>query len=732
MPTTHPTPRPTRPLRFLLSGVALTLLAGCGGEDSTIDPLSYLSQYGAPGAVNIGILTQFASLPANVTTLTTNLLNSARYQNTRTFNWNVTLNGQFVGGLNSDPLRTSGAAFAHAAGFTGFGQTIAVSDGRYLPGYAEFPGTKVTVINNGNAVIDDGNGGTRPDPHGTIVSSVIAGNSGDSVGVAPNASLIFGTYESDQALTNVGIAAINANAVAWNNSWGYPTIEGVDEAAFNETFFGPSGATYFNVLSAYAAQGVVVFAASNNETRRNSQLLEALPFIRPGLEAGWIAAVNGVPTFSKGNVGSIQLISSACYEAARWCLIADGTWQVPDQSLRFDLNSSDTKATGTSFAAPQISGALAVLAHAFPTLTPHELRVRLLASADDGFFTPDATVELADGYFKGYSVIYGHGYIDIEAALKPIGPTAMALSDGSTMTVGAPVLVAGSAMGDSVAQALAGTNVAVQDALSTGFDMPADALVGSSAPTAQADVLMASALRGAGARAVPQALAEPFAGYRGQTLALTAPQNGLRAAVLLPQGGEGTAGLNLSHAVIDEGATRVDLGLTVARDGGGTLALAGAGGSAAMAASVSLGLMQEMGTAGYMSVSAEVGVADLGSSGALASAGSAMFNRVGFEAGQSDVFRSGDRISLGVGMPLAITSGDAQVTVPVATPAGIGMEAIAVDLSPDARQMDLTFSYLTPLNDSLDMTLMLAHSENFGNRSGVTDTGAALLFSMKF
>jgi subtilase-type serine protease len=728
MLTTANTPShlPARLRRFLLLSVPVLLLAGCGGgEDSAFDPLSYLSQFAPPAAVNIGILTQGAVLPANVATLTQNLLNSTRYQNVRTNGWTAFLDsGEVLNGLNSDPLRSSGAAFAHAAGFTGKGETVAVSDGSYISGYAEFSGTSVNVVNNGT-------GSLQTDPHGTVVSSVIAGDSTDSVGVAPDANLIFGTYQSDQTLTAVGIAAANAGAVAWNNSWGYFELN-LNEADLGTAFSGSSGAAYYSALQTYAANGVVVFAVSNTDTLRHSQLLDGLPALRPSFEAGWIAAVNGVPTFSGGNVSSVELISSACWEAARWCLIADGTWQVPDYSLRFDLGTTETKATGSSFAAPQISGALAVLAEAFPSLTPHQLRVRLLASADDSFFTPDATVELATGFEKGYSVIYGHGFLDIEAALKPIGPTAMALSDGTTIDVGAPVLQAGTAMGDSVERALAGTTVAVQDALATGFAMPGEALVGASAPTAQADVLMATARRAGSAGSEVRPLAEPFAAYRGQTLALNAPDDSTRAAVLLPEAGEGTAGLMLSRALIDEGSTRVDLGLTIARDGGGTLALAGAGGDAAMAASVSLGLMQEIGAAGFISLAAEVGVADLGRGGAVAQAGSATFNRIGFEAGQSDVFRDGDRISVGVGLPLAITSGDAQVTVPVATPAGIGMESIAFDLSPEARQMDLTFSYLTPLTDQMDMTFLVAHSENFGNRSGATDTGAALLFSMRF
>ncbi|MGL5012185.1 MAG: S8 family serine peptidase, partial [Paracoccaceae bacterium] len=635
--------------RVLLSVAALALLSGCGGEEA-VSPLSYLSQFLAPGPKDPSILAVGAALPGNIVTLTNNLLNTGPYQNTRTSGWTVALETGTLTGLNSDPLRSSGAAFAHAAGFTGKGQVIAVSDESYISGYQEFAGTAVTVVNNWI-------GARASDTHGTVVSSVAVGESGDFIGVAPDAALLFGTYQNDQSLTALGNAAIAANAVAWNNSWGYPGLF-LNERDFNTAFAGNDGAAYYNVLSNYAAQGVVVFALANDERLRNSQLMEGLPFIRPSLEAGWIAAANGVPSFSGSTVTGVQMVSSDCYEAARWCLIADGTWQVPDYSLRLDPASADTKATGTSFAAPQIAGALAVLAEAFPTLSPHDLRVRLLASAEDGFFQPDGTVELATGYHKGYSVIYGHGFLDIEAALQPIGPTAMALADGSSINLSTPVLAPGLAMGDAVERGLSGTDVAVQDALAASFAMPANALVGGASPTPHAAALMAAAAQPLAA--TPQPLATPFAAYRGQTLRMAAPDGDMQASVLLPQRGESTVGLMLSQQVLD-GPTRLDLGLTVTRDGGGTLALGGVGGDAAVAASVSLGMVQDIGDAGFLALAAEVGLADLGSGGSVARAGMAQFNRLGIEAGRTDVLRPGDRISIGLGMPLAITRGAAEV-----------------------------------------------------------------------
>ena len=60
--------------------------------------------------------------------------------------------------------------------------------------------------------------------------------------------------------------------------------------------------------------------------------------------------------------------------------------------------------TGTSFAAPRVSGALAVLAQKCPTLTSEQLVFILMMTARD----------LGD---PGVDEIYGHGLIDLERAM---------------------------------------------------------------------------------------------------------------------------------------------------------------------------------------------------------------------------------------------------------------------------------------------------------------------------
>lgn len=700
--------------RLLLSLSSFAALAACGGGGET-DLTSYLPNFAAPAPVDIGILTDDSFvIDPNVLVNLAGLLILPQYQNTpATIAWiNNTFGESISGSATQDPLRTSGAAFAHATGLTGAGEVIAFSDQGISPTHESIIG-RINVLSNG----------ANPE-HGTSVASVAIGNSASFIGTAPGATGIFGHWD-DPGLTEVGQEALAQGAVAWNNSWGYEGLW-LNATDFNFAFGGVSGQAYLTALQNYANFGVVVFAVDNVDNQA-AGLMDGLPVMVNSLEAGWLAVANGVPTLTgTGDVSSVYLLSSPCYESARWCLVADGSWTAAEGP-----GSDYTEMTGSSFAAPQVAGALALLAEAFPALTPHELRIRLLASAEDDFFTADDTVELADGYFKPYSVIYGHGFLDIEAALNPIGPTAMSLAAGTQVSTDAPVLMTGTGFGDAVEMSLTGTNVAIRDVLNAQFAMPGQALTSGARPGSQAPKLLAKSLASnlAADRTAIPGVNDPFASFAAPSIRMADPEGETSATVLLPLGGSEAAGVAVSRTLGDE--TKVELGLKLARDSGTMMSLGGD--SAATMASVTLGLTQTLGKTGFLSLSGEFGLTDLGGATALTQATTASFNAVKLSAGQSDVFAKGDRFSIGVGLPVAIASGTAVAELPVLREAAaMSFENVALELSPDDRQMDLEMTYLAPLGKNAEMTLSVIHSENFGNRAGVRDTSGAIAFSFKF
>lgn len=707
--------RPRARLWLSLSSVAF--LAACGGGEDGTDLSGYLPDFAAPAPIDIAFLTVGFAIDPNVLTNLDNLLATAKYTNTPTgIAW---INSTFVENVpvtgTQDPLRTSGAAYAHATGLTGAGQIIAFSDAHVSEDHEAIGAVRLEVLSNGST-----------GEHGTSVVSVAMGNSANFIGTAPGATGIFGHFGSDAELIAVGDAALAQGAVAWNNSW-IITNFGLNSADFNSVFGAGSGQAYLTSLKNYAAVGVAVFAVSNSDTGA-AGLLDGLPVLENVLEAGWIAVANGVPSFVAGEISSVYLLSSACYESARWCIVADGSWTAATGS-----GSDYAETTGSSFAAPQVSAALALLAEAFPGLTPHQLRVRLLASAEDGFFDGDATVELADGYFKSYSVLYGVGFLDIEAALNPIGPTAMALADGTKVATDAPVLKTGTGFGDAVERSLAGTDIAVRDVLGADFRMRGAALVASADPGSQGGTLLAKSLAAnlsAERMADPGSLSDPFASLVGPMLRMTDPNGGGSVAVLMPRAGTDAMGVAVTRS-LGEGDMRLELGLKYARDGGVIMSLGGD--KAAAMASVTLGLKQALGDNGFLALTGEMGVTDLGGATELTKATVASFNAVKLSVGQGDLFAKSDRFALSLGLPVAVSSGQTVARLPVLREgAAMSYEDITLDLSPEDRQIDLEMTYMAPMGKNTEMKLSLIHSKNFGNRAGARDTSGAIAFAFRF
>jgi hypothetical protein len=727
------TSAPSRRRHRFAPALALLPLAGCGGAGD-ISLESFLSAFAPPAPLDPSVLSDsFAgALLPGVASAAATLLGTDRYDRQNTPSWSITrYDGTLVSGLSSHPLSTSGAAFAHAAGLSGEGSTIAIADYRIDSSHEVFGGTGVTVDSNRDA--DDPPPGSGTDTvwvwHGTAVASVAAGDSADFVGIAPDADILFGTYATDTELAALATEAADVGAVALNNSWGFTSLL-ANEDDLDFAFGYPAGQAYMTALATYAEDGVVVFSVPNDNTIGHATLMDGLPFIRPDLEAGWIAAGNAVPTMSGSSVTSVRLISSACYEAARWCLLADGAWEAADPTEASGFGF----VTGSSFAAPQISGALALLEEAFPTLDPHALRVRLLASAEDDFFTADDTVELADGFFKGYSVLYGHGFLDIEAALKPIGTVTATTASGAEIDVSEPALIAGTAMGDAIERSLAGTTLGVTDALDAGFAVAAEGLSATAAPRPQAAAMLIKSMSAdlARDRTSTRPGNDPFASFTGATVALEDAEGLTRTTLLLPQAGAQSAGVSITRALTD-GPTRLELGLTFGQDAGGTLSLGGtAGNSAALMASVSLGLTQSLGEGGWVALSGEVGLSDLGGDTAFGRTTAGSFNSARLEVGQIGVLGRDDRLSVSVGLPVALRSGRVEAMLPVVTPMGTAFEARTIDLAPEARQIDLGLNYQTQIGRNAEVKLSLIRSENFGNIEGRRDRGAAVAFTLRF
>jgi subtilase-type serine protease len=720
---------PPTPLRrksaLLVSLSSLALLTACGGgEEGSLTDWFTIS--GSPGGS--GPLGSYYM--ASITDEWREAAASFRNNNPRF----ILQNGTFsIGGTTvfANPLQSSRVDYAHALGLTGAGQVIAVVDAGFRRTHETFAGKFSTTT--GSPGVDD---------HGTMVASVAAGDSGSMVGVAPGANLIFSDWGADNMFDLAAAAdeATRRRAVAQNNSWGYSNTH-VTQENFDIIFGSLAGEAWLDALREYAlgtgtwSGGVVVFAIANEDTG-NAGLLDALPWLEPDLQQAWLAVGNAIPVFDDtGVVGAALLESSRCYEAAAWCILADGFWVGASAAS----NSSYQENNGSSFAAPQVAGALALLAEAFPSLTPHQLRARLLASADNTFpeFFTGGTVDLLEGpgvFNHDFSITYGHGFLDIRAALMPIGPTLLSVGDGETVATKDFAFSTGGAMGDAITRSLDGIDLTMSDALGGDFSVAAKAFATEAAPSELAETLAARTFAKdyrVARKAPVNPLADTFAAHPGQTLELNAPDGMTKASVLV--GGSDDYGLAVART-LTEGDLKLDLGVKFARDSGSLMGFSGTGDSdGATMAALTVSLSHDVGTGGFFALSGEMGIADLAAPTAISRVSTANFNSLRLDVGGRDVFGKGDRLSVGVAMPMAVSSGSADMTVPVRLADGATeVRAVGINLAPDERQMDLSISYQVPMSDTSELMFEVVHAENYGNIAGLSDSAAVLGMKWSF
>lgn len=689
--------------------------SGTVGSDSTAGALPYQLEDQSLAALSAYFVTSFQAFEAAAEQLRSAdpryLLQKNRWRPSDT---------RIV--YDSYPLASARVEYAHAAGLTGAGQVVSVVDSGFLTSHEVFAGKDLSFPLR--LPVDD---------HGTGVASVVAGSSNTMIGVAPGASLALGSWETVATRTAAVQEAIRLGAVAQNNSWGYELD--VSPASFNTVFSGAS--PYLEALADYSKRGVVVFGVSNDASRTRSSLMEALPALRPDLEPGWLAVANAVPDFDAQRITSARLVSAGCLDAARWCLTADGGWV----SARANSPTAYDFATGSSFAAPQVAGALALLGEAFPDLSPHQLRLRLLASADDGFFAHDGTLELAPGFFSGYSREFGHGFLDVRAALLPIGTPIVPSETGGSTVAGEPTILAGSATGDAVVRALARQEVIVIDRLGADFRMGAEALVARRVPVPLVAKRLAFFARTQSRTdtAPSRAAADMLESLPITRVSLGQPAGDTVGIELLLPAENGRAaayGVGLLGTFeLPEASVRV--GARLLRDASGAMGLSGFDGrfdddQERLSAVFDLEARTHLTTSTAIAAFAQMGLSEGNEVGTPAGS-TTRFSSIGIDVRHMNAFRSGDRLSIGVAMPTAVTSGSTNLTLPVARSAsGVVFAPIPVDLSPADREIRLTASYAAPVFGGWTLVAEGVHAVNRGHVRGETDTGTLIGLRIRF
>jgi hypothetical protein len=338
-----------------------------------------------------------------------------------------------VGGLNDAEYQRSagsvhGAVTAYTSGATGQGVKIAVIDTGLNGTLHEFTGR----VDAASQDIVASRGVADTDGHGTAVSAVaVANRDGSGIqGVAYSATVLSLNTEDPNNCTDAD--GCNHSSVDIAKAIDIARQNGAKVINISLGGADPSTSVNQAVARAAAAGIVVVMSAGNEGDKPEGANAEGFALSAAAAGNVIIAGSVGVPVSGDPALGidykQLSTFSNRAGTGAQNYLAAVGYRVVaPDQTGKYFFWS------GTSFSAPVISGAVALLASAFPNLTGAQIIDILYRSADDAGAA-------------GIDAVYGHGILNIDRAFSPLG--TLALPGGKT-SVGSLTGSSSGAMGDA-------------------------------------------------------------------------------------------------------------------------------------------------------------------------------------------------------------------------------------------------------------------------------------------
>ena len=345
----------------------------------------------------------------------------------------------------SSGLGLHGAITAYTAGATGRGVVAGVVDSGIDTNSAEFAGR----VHPASADLAGSRGLSDEAGHGTAVSSVLLGAKNDSGthGVAFDATLLVLKTDTPGSCTDPGSGDDEGGCSHADNNIAEALDLAVAQNArvVNISLGGsPMNSTLRAALGRATAAGVVIVISAGNDGEEpeganpDPFAMVALDTIARGqvIIAGSIGATQQISSFSNRAGAGAQAYLAALGDNVR----------APDETGAAFLWD------GTSFAAPHIAGAVALLAQAFPNLTGAQIVDLLLTTARD-LGAP------------GTDNIYGRGMLDLARAFQPQGQSSLAGSKAAVSMANNGNLSA--AMGDGGKQG--GLGAVILDGYSRAF-----------------------------------------------------------------------------------------------------------------------------------------------------------------------------------------------------------------------------------------------------------------------
>jgi serine protease AprX len=371
---------------------------------------------------------------------------------------------------------------AHAAGWNGTGIGIAVidsgvsqrddlnSDGNQAPSRVVYNQSFVP----GDTTTADAFG------HGTHVAGIISGNSYDSatlytypgvyLGMAPEADIInLRVLDSNGSATDSTIIAAVQQAIALQSTY---NIRVINMSLGRPVFESYAQDPLCQAVEAAWQAGIVVVVSAGNDGEDNSFGSNGYATIGAPGNDPYVITVGATNTHGTGNQTSQTMTSysskgpTGIDHFVKPDLVAPGnhiiSLKAPNNALlaahpTIAVYPCDPTGTicnstygpprymilsGTSMATPAVSGAVALLLQQNPSMTPDQVKARLMKTAWKGFSPSTSATDLGTGtvYTIEQDIFtIGAGALDIEAALNStdLAPAAVGSAMSPTANYGA-------------------------------------------------------------------------------------------------------------------------------------------------------------------------------------------------------------------------------------------------------------------------------------------------------
>ena len=416
---------------------------------------------------------------------------------------------------------------------TGVGETIHIADFYCDVNHDIYDNKTITNLDDGGSGESTFDSATSSNNHCQGVAMFAAGDVSARSGVAPDADLVLssirkyeGGNEGDDYASDLD-AAKAAGAIVSNQSWGYNSGGSSYNLTELESYISSNSLTnaqglavlmhgsssgqdltdantFVTALNNFESTGVMVWSAANDVGESDASAMAGLPELFPDLGEAWIVAnvvqYTGDSDLSNATSSEFTLKGNKCGSTAEYCLSVDGY----DVYAATYLDSGTSQynnsriSYGSSWSAPMVSGGVALVAQAFPNHTPEQLVDRILASANNVWFTPEGNTTFTthgNSVKHGYHSTWGHGIPDFYAALSPItsdgNPASMSLYTSSSIqsseaaTLGSSYITPSGSFGNAISHGLIGEVGYAYDELNGGFkyDMSKRVNVTNKAPT---------------------------------------------------------------------------------------------------------------------------------------------------------------------------------------------------------------------------------------------------------